>query len=151
MSRETYTNMLTSQIKPHTVTAVRDAGFHLVGCGAYIAIIYKSLSCCTKYTPQFTILIGPIVLWPFILILRHGFRELKEVIRDWKSEEAQEARIKKLNEVVKQGTTEAEETDGKQKCVNGEKTKRKNHRGGAKAKKAKGKGEGSSGASAGDV
>ncbi|TGO08191.1 hypothetical protein BTUL_0221g00070 [Botrytis tulipae] len=118
--------MSSSGIQSCTTVAVRDMGYHLVGCSAYMAIIFKNLSCCMKYTPQYLVLVGPITIWLFILALHQTYKGFKEVIEDWKSHGASE----KSRQRFRQGTDQA---TGK--------SKRKNHRGGVKAKKARGKRE----------
>ncbi|TGO46917.1 hypothetical protein BCON_0301g00010 [Botryotinia convoluta] len=118
--------MSQSGINPRITAAFQEAGFHLAGCSAYMAIIFKSLSCCMKHAPQYLVLVGPIIIWLFILTLHQTCKEFKEVIEDWKSDEA----MGKSGQRFKQGTDQA---TGK--------SKRKNHRGGVKAKKAKGKRE----------
>ncbi|TGO12255.1 hypothetical protein BPAE_0853g00010 [Botrytis paeoniae] len=114
--------MSSSGIQPRTTVAVRDTAFHLVGCSAYMAIVFKSLSCCMKHTPQYLVLVGPIIIWLFILTLHQTYKGFKEVIEEWKSDGA-------IGQRLNQGTQETG------------RSKRKNHRGGVKAKKAKGKRE----------
>ncbi|KAF7852962.1 hypothetical protein EAF04_010839 [Stromatinia cepivora] len=133
--------MFTSQRKPHTYIALTRASFILFGCNAYMAILGKALYCCTKYTPQYFVFLGPVLIWLFVLITRHGYRELKEVLWDWKSEEAQGIRSQKLCDASKKTSLEADESSEGTESANGGKSKRRNHRGGAKAKKAKGRGE----------
>ncbi|KAF7903032.1 hypothetical protein EAF00_002934 [Botryotinia globosa] len=118
--------MSSSGIQSRTTVAIRDTGYHLVGCSAYMAIIFKNLSCCLKHTPQYLVLVGPITIWLFILALHQTYKGFKEVIEDWKSHGA----IGNSGQRSKQGIDQA---TGK--------SKRKNHRGGVKAKKAKGKQE----------
>ncbi|TGO39688.1 hypothetical protein BHYA_0049g00240 [Botrytis hyacinthi] len=118
--------MSSSGIPSRTAVAVRETGYHLVGCSAYMAIIFKNLSCYIKHTPQYLVLVGPIIIWLFILALHQTYKGFKEVIEKWKSHEA----IGEFGQRFKQGSDQA---TGK--------SKRKNHRGGVKAKKAKGKRE----------
>ncbi|KAF7943888.1 uncharacterized protein EAE97_005958 [Botrytis byssoidea] len=113
-------------IQSRTTVAVRDTGYHLSGCSAYMAIIFKNLSCCMKHAPEYLVLVVPIIIWLFILALHQTYKGFKEVIEDWKSHEASE----KSGQRFRQGTDQA---TGK--------PKRKNHRGGVKAKKARGKRE----------
>ncbi|TGO82199.1 hypothetical protein BPOR_0893g00030 [Botrytis porri] len=118
--------MSSSGIQVRTTVAVQNTAFHLVGCSAYTAIIFKSLTCCMKHTPQYLVLVGPIMIWLFILTLYQTYQGFKKVIEEWKSDGA----MGKSGQGLKQGTNQA---TGK--------SKRKNHRGGVKAKKAKGKRE----------
>ncbi|KAJ8065904.1 hypothetical protein OCU04_005005 [Sclerotinia nivalis] len=138
--RQTFKDMFTSACKPHNDIAILSASYVLFGCNAYMAILSKSLSCCTKYTPQYFVFFGPIHIWLFVLIIRHGYRELREVFWDWKSEEAQEIRSQKSEDASKNTSSEADESSEGAESTNGGKSKRRNHRGGAKAKKVKGKG-----------
>ncbi|KAF7958342.1 hypothetical protein EAE96_001892 [Botrytis aclada] len=111
---------------PRTTAAIQEAGFYLVGCSAYMAIIFKCLSCCMKHAPQYIVLVGPIIIWLFILVLHQTYKGLKEVIGDWKSDKAMESSGQRLKQGSDQATGKA---------------KRKNHRGGVKTKKAKNKRE----------
>ncbi|TEY37197.1 hypothetical protein BOTCAL_0524g00040 [Botryotinia calthae] len=113
-------------IKPHTTAAVQEAGLHLVGCSAYVAMIFKSLSCCLKHTRQYIVFVGPIMIWLFILSLRQTYNGFQEVIENWNSDEA----MRKLGKRFKRG---ADQATGK--------SKRKNHRGGNKTKESKTKRE----------
>lgn len=123
---QAYKNMSSSGINPHTTVALQEAGFHLVGCSAYMAIIFKSLSCCLKHTPQYIILVGPIIIWLSILCLRQTYNRFQEAIENWKSDGV----MGKLGKRFKEGNDQA---TGK--------SKRKNHRGGNKTKKLKAKRE----------
>ncbi|KAK6612761.1 hypothetical protein H4I96_01974 [Botrytis cinerea] len=78
--------MSPSGINPRTTAALQEAGFHLVGCSAYMAIILKSLSCCLKHTPQYIVLVGPIIIWLFISSLCQTYNRFQEVIENWKSD-----------------------------------------------------------------
>ncbi|TGO53653.1 hypothetical protein BOTNAR_0290g00150 [Botryotinia narcissicola] len=118
--------MSSSGIQSRTTVAARDTGYHLLGCSAYTAIIVKNLSCCMKHTPEYLVLVVPIIIWLFILALHQSYKGFKEVIEDWKSHGA----LGKSGQTFRQGTDQA---TGK--------SKRKNHRGGVKAKKTKGKRE----------
>ncbi|KAM0153481.1 hypothetical protein ACHAQE_002893 [Botrytis cinerea] len=118
--------MSPSGINPRTTVALQEAGFHLVGCSAYMAIILKSLSCCLKHTPQYIVLVGPIIIWLFISSLCQTYNRFQEVIENWKSDGV----MGNLGKRFKQGNDQA---TGK--------PKRKNHRGGNKTKKSKTKRE----------
>ncbi|THV46766.1 hypothetical protein BGAL_0361g00040 [Botrytis galanthina] len=118
--------MSSSRIQSRTTVAVRETGYHLVGCSAYMAIIFKYLSCCMKHTPKYLVLVGPIIIWLFTLVLHQTYEAFKEVIENWKSDEA-------LGKSGQRFKRETDQATGK--------SKRKNHRGGVKAKKAKGKRE----------
>ncbi|KAF7919797.1 hypothetical protein BELL_0882g00010 [Botrytis elliptica] len=124
--------MSSSATPSRTTIALQNTAYHLVGCSAYMALLYKPLSCCLKHTPQYLMLLGPIILYLFILALHQSYVGYTEVMQNFKSA----ADIEKPGQRCER---ESNHTTGK--SGKSGKSKRKNHRGGGKTKKMKSKRE----------
>ncbi|KAB8304133.1 hypothetical protein EYC80_003553 [Monilinia laxa] len=156
---ELWRNMSLSPLEPHTMIAIRETAINLVRYCANTALICKSLSCCTRYTPQHLPYIGPVVIGVFIYIIYTVYSQGRKIFEAWNAEKDRMVKVNKLGFLVKKAkkakvltkkgaqkikkkNQQAESVDDDVASGNGGKWKRKNHRGGVKAKKAKGKGEG---------
>lgn len=133
---------------------VRDIAINFIGCCVNTALVCKSFSCCTKYTPQHFSYICPLIVGAFIYTIHAFYGEGRQILEDWHTEEDHMIRIKKLRFLVRKAKIQAKQVNQRVEKKNrharsvnddvesGGNRTRRNHRGGVNIKNAKGTVEG---------
>ncbi|QSZ36397.1 hypothetical protein DSL72_006273 [Monilinia vaccinii-corymbosi] len=95
--QEKHQNLLSkSPFEPHTSIAIQELTINLIGCAACTAIICKVLGICTTHIPEYIHFTGPVIIGHFVLMLSNFYGHVRRIFEEWRCEEDQRVRIKRL-------------------------------------------------------